>query len=144
MVKKRPCRICHRWFQPHPRVGDRQRVCSRPECQSQRNRRSAAAWRRRNPEYWREGRLRERIRNGESRAERELTLREDPLRQLDWGAVQNAVGLETAVILEESAKVLLQWTRNGVQAELAVIKGLSGREVDVTSQMQIGRPRPPP
>jgi hypothetical protein len=27
MAKKRPCGICRRWFEPHPRAGDRQTVC---------------------------------------------------------------------------------------------------------------------
>ena len=33
MLRKRPCRICRRWFQPHARAGERQRVCSEAACQ---------------------------------------------------------------------------------------------------------------
>ena len=32
-TRKRPCRICKRWFMPHPRVKDRQKTCGNPPCQ---------------------------------------------------------------------------------------------------------------
>jgi hypothetical protein len=57
MAKKRPCRICRRWFRPDPRVGDRQRACSRPECQQERRSKTQAVWRSRNPEYYHHRRL---------------------------------------------------------------------------------------
>lgn len=56
--RKRPCRICRRWFDPHPRVGDRQRVCSKPECQRERHRRWCEDSRRKSPDAGREERLR--------------------------------------------------------------------------------------
>ena len=62
MARKRPCRVCRRWFWPHPRAGDRQHTCSRPDCQRERHRRACAAWRLRHPDYDREDRLRRRLR----------------------------------------------------------------------------------
>ena len=50
-VRKKPCRVCRRWFQPDPRVGDRQRVCGKPECQTARRQKTQADWRKRNPDY---------------------------------------------------------------------------------------------
>ena len=50
-VRKKPCRICRRWFQPDPRVGDRQRACGKPECQTGRRQKTQANWRKRNPDY---------------------------------------------------------------------------------------------
>ena len=41
-TSKRPCRICRRWFEPDPRVGQRHRVCGRDECQHERHRRNCA------------------------------------------------------------------------------------------------------
>ena len=38
------CEFCGRFFVPDPRVGDRQRACSRPECQDTRKRSSKRAW----------------------------------------------------------------------------------------------------
>ena len=50
-TRKRPCRICLRWFYPDPRVGDRQRSCGNPECQSGRRQKTQANWRAKNPSY---------------------------------------------------------------------------------------------
>ena len=43
-VRKRPCRICHCWFQPAPQAGERQHVCGKPGCQQERHRRACQAW----------------------------------------------------------------------------------------------------
>lgn len=45
----RRCLICHRSFQPKPKVKERQRVCSRPRCQHLRQRQNHQAWLKRNP-----------------------------------------------------------------------------------------------
>ena len=50
-AKKRPRRECRRWFAPDARVGDRQRTCSRDECQAARREATQASWRARHPEY---------------------------------------------------------------------------------------------
>lgn len=114
MARKRPCRICRRWFTPHPRAGDRQRVCGDRGCQRERNRRSCASWRRRHPDYDREDRLRRRLRREEGPPEGVGACRGDPLRRIDWSAARNAVGLQVAVTIEETGKVLEQWARNAV------------------------------
>ena|SRR5260370_18966359 len=50
-VRKRPCRICRRWFRPDSRVGVRQRACHAPECQTARRQKTQASWRSRNAGY---------------------------------------------------------------------------------------------
>src|SRR5271170_3135066 len=50
-TRKRPCRICRRWFYPDPRAGDRQRSCSNPDCQAARRQKTQATWRTQNPGY---------------------------------------------------------------------------------------------
>jgi hypothetical protein len=114
MARKRPCRICRKWFSPHCRAGDRQHVCSAPSCQRERNRRACAAWRGRHPDYDREDRLRRRlVRDGEP-----VGVQADPLRRLDWQAARHAVGLQVAVTIEETGKVLHLWTRNAVRSQV--------------------------
>lgn len=44
-TSKRPCQICRCWFEPDPREGNRQRVCSRDTCQRERHRRNCVAGR---------------------------------------------------------------------------------------------------
>jgi hypothetical protein len=44
------CCICRKHFEPHPRLGARQRTCGRDECQKRRRRANSRHWRARNPE----------------------------------------------------------------------------------------------
>ncbi len=46
--KKRPCRICRKWFTPNPRVGDRQKTCGNNECMSEWHNRKCAEWNKNN------------------------------------------------------------------------------------------------
>jgi len=46
------CEFCGRFFVPDPRVGNRQRACSRPECRKARKRTSQKAWLAHEPDYF--------------------------------------------------------------------------------------------
>ena len=46
----RYCCICSKRFEPHPRLGDRQRTCGGTDCQKQRRRLNARNWRGKHPE----------------------------------------------------------------------------------------------
>ncbi len=120
---KRPCKICRKWFQPHPKAGNRQRTCSRPECQRERHRRSCTDWHKRNAEDDREHRLRTKLNflGDEQAADAHSDV--DPLRGLSWSAVRDAVGLQVAVVLEESEKLIVLWARDAVKAHLSEKKG---------------------
>ena len=59
--KKRPCRVCRKWFTPNPRLRDRQRTCGDEECQRKWHAKKCAEWNRRNPAYFREIYLRGRL-----------------------------------------------------------------------------------
>lgn len=115
MARKRPCRICRRWFQPHPRAGDRQRTCSSAECQRERHRQACARWRRRHPDYDREDRLRRGLQVPE-RATAGAALR-----GINWPAARDAVGLEVAVVIEEVGEVLQRGARDAVSAQVTEV-----------------------
>lgn len=119
MVRKRPCSICRKWFEPHPRAGPRQHTCSRPECQRERHRRSCRSWHHRNPDYDRESRLRARVAEGRPEtAERDL---------LSWPAARDAVSLEVLVIVEETRRLLVSFVRDAVARQVRAVKEKSGR-----------------
>jgi len=125
MLRKRPCRICRRWFVPHPRAGDRQRVCGAVGCQRERHRRACAAWRARESEAERRHRLRQRVRSA-----RPPQGQSDPARSVvRWDVVRDAVGLEVAVILEEMLSVLEDVVRDAVSGQASGITGESRREM---------------
>lgn len=141
MRKKRPCRVCRKWFLPHARAGDRQKVCGSSNCQRERHRRACAQWHDRHPDYDREGRLRERLKTPE--VEPSAHPPADPLPRLDWSAARDAVGMEAAVIVEETAKVLVSWTRDAVGLEVFGITTDFGRHAPKRARDALGR-RPPP
>lgn len=129
MARKRPCRICRRWFEPHPRAGERQRVCGEASCQKERHRRSCVDWHRKNPGYDEEHRLRAKLRPATSQA-----VASDPLARLAWSAARDAVGLKTSVVIQESARVLAEWARDAVGLKDGVVPGQSDRVLDIASR----------
>ena len=50
--KKKKCAFCGKLFIPDPRVGDRQKACSRKECRRQRKALAQKRWVEKNPEYF--------------------------------------------------------------------------------------------
>ena len=126
MRRKRPCRICRRWFVPHPRAGERQHVCSAGGCQRERHRRACAHWRQREAEAERGHRLRQRMRV-EPRAEPSAA---SPVRaQIAWDAVRDAVGLEVRVVIEEILRLLEIAARDAVWGQATEKTRTSGREM---------------
>lgn len=125
MVRKRPCRVCRRWFQPSPRAGDRQRVCSAAGCQRERHRRACEQWRERHPHYDREERVRRRVRPVQSEDRRPAR---DPVAEVAWEAARDVVGVEASVLIEETAKVLHLYVRDAVAGQATVITCESPRE----------------
>lgn len=55
--RKRPCRICGKWFIPNPRLGDRQKTCGDPECQRQWHAKKCFEWNRKNRSIFQENYL---------------------------------------------------------------------------------------
>lgn len=52
--RKRPCRICGKWYWPDPRLGERQRTCGDKECQRQWHGKKCREWNRKNRSYFQE------------------------------------------------------------------------------------------
>jgi hypothetical protein len=52
--RKRPCRICGKWFKPNPRLGERQRTCGDKECQRKWHAKKCREWNRQNRQYFQE------------------------------------------------------------------------------------------
>jgi hypothetical protein len=121
MSKKKPCKICGRWFLTSPRAGNRQRTCSDPRCQRERHRRNCAQWHRNNPDYDREERLRSRLVQQEKPRQRAVTA--DPLRAINETVARDLVGLQLYVFIEEIGKHLIDWARDLVREQAIEIRG---------------------
>jgi len=89
-ARKKPCRICRRWFRPDPRAGGRQRACGKAECQAARRQKTRASWRGRNPSYaiaWRIDQRLARTQPPEPPEPPEPLRLPPPLHQLPWDVV---------------------------------------------------------
>jgi hypothetical protein len=52
--RKRPCRICGKWFKPDPRLGERQKTCGNKECQRKWHAKKCREWNKKNIPYFQE------------------------------------------------------------------------------------------
>ncbi len=59
--KKRPCRICGRWFVPHPRLKGRQKTCADAQCKREWHRRKCAQWNKDNADYFKSNYLQKKL-----------------------------------------------------------------------------------
>jgi hypothetical protein len=105
---KRPCRICRRWFLPDIRVGGRQRVCGRPECQATRRKQNNASWLARNPGYFVALRI-------QARAAPEPVRLPSPLSKLPWDLAQEEFGTKGADFIGAMGKVLLESAKDQLE-----------------------------
>ncbi len=55
--RKRPCRVCGKWYRPSPRGGYRQVTCGESACKRAWHVKTCRKWREANPEYATENRL---------------------------------------------------------------------------------------
>ncbi len=140
--KKRPCRICRRWFRPHPRAGDRQKVCSEASCQRERHRLSCAAWHAREREESRCHRLRQKIIKPLDAPSEAV---QGPVRgRVAWDEVRDAVGVEVAVITEVIAELFESVLRDAVESQVLEITSESRRVPSSRRRDAIAVHRAPP
>ena len=64
---KRPCSICHKWFQPDVRQKNRQRTCGRSKCQKELHRRNCSNLNKRNKEDFANNYLEKKLEQVESK-----------------------------------------------------------------------------
>lgn len=102
---KKPCCICRRWFRPDPRVGFRQRACSKPDCQAARRRKKQAAWREQNADYFTARRIQDR--SQQERTPEPLRL-PPPLSRLPWDIAQSQFGIQGADFIGVMGTLLLR------------------------------------
>lgn len=142
MADKRPCAICGCWFVKDPRAGARHRVCAKPECQAERNRRACVAWRRRHPDDVKAGRIRGKLAKTPPDPADVVVLA--PMRHFSLPAVRHVVGAETAVVLEELAKVLIHIARHEVPPKVTVRPAPSRKVLPRAARHDTDAARPPP
>ena len=120
ILKKRPCKICKRWFKPHPRVGERQKTCGDSCCKREWHRKKCAEWNRQNREYFKglylEKKLKEAIKNPKSYQFYHDT--PHPYLRLPRQEIQRVIGLEQLIIIEYILHLVLRRCTTITKAKL--------------------------
>mgnify|MGYP007070662608 CR=1 FL=1 len=123
--KKRPCRVCGKWYLPNPRLGDRQQTCGTAECQRKWHIRKCAEWNRKNPDYFKDIYLRGRLDSlgstppaQSSSSSRSRRINAPPLRRsspldLPQEVIQEVFGVKQLIIIEYIARLLRRGVSRG-------------------------------
>lgn len=125
--RQRRCIICHHGFKPDRRVGDRQKVCSRPSCQTLRRQHTQADWRKRHRGYFIAWRAKQRF-------ERNAVEIIDPprmspsLSSLPWELAQEEFGCIGADFIASLARKILEHAKDQIWLQPGVITGTFEKE----------------
>ena len=134
--KKRPCRICRKWFIPNPRVGDRQKTCGDHECMRKWHAEKCAEWNRKNRRCSQENYLHDKLTLavGESEKDNKTSTATTSkssvfasgsafFPQLPRSLVQEVIGAQQLVIMEYLCRQLLRSVQEVIRRQLLEIKG---------------------
>lgn len=114
MARRKPCRICRKWFSPSPFAGERQKVCSDPACQRERHRRSCEAGRRRKPTGDMERRFRKKLRAKDEWKPSDVEVQ----REVVASGARDAAIAKSTVVLEEHGRLIEIAARDAAIATL--------------------------
>ena len=99
-TRKRPCRVCKRWFISHPRLKDRQKTCGNLPCQREWHRRKCEQWNYNNADYFKDNYL-----------DKKLAVTGTPRSRLKTGLplcyVQQLIGTPQLIIIEYLSQLLI-------------------------------------
>ena len=139
----RPCSVCGVWFVASPRVRHRQRTCGAKACQRALRARTQADWRRRNPDYWAERRLREQMARMEAGGDPPIRPPPALLRRIPVDLVQDEIGLKQFVIIVFLARLLQQAAQDEMRSQIVELEAQFGRIRRQAAQDEtdvVGRP----
>ena len=130
--RKRPCRICGKWFVPNPRLGDRQKTCGDPECKRLWHARKCAEWNRKNRSIFQENYLNRKLESLNAvPSEPPPSLAPPPLPNpvqhappLDYPrrVVQEVMGAQQLVIIEYIVRLLKRDVQEVIRPQVAYIQ----------------------
>jgi len=135
--RKRPCRICRRWFLPDPRLKGRQMTCGDAQCKRQWHRKKCQEWNRKNTDYFRSNYLHKKL-DALSRDEQATQTRPPksttlvPLKNrlnsgLPLSYVQEVIGIQHLIIIEYLAQLLMRRFQEALRGQPIVNTAKSSR-----------------
>lgn len=125
--RRRRCVVCHHGFTADPRVGEKQKVCSLPQCQKIRRQRTQADWRKRHSGYaiaWR-AKWREACSTSDVI---EIPRMPPPLSALPWDLAQQEFGGIGADFIASFGRKVLEYAKDEILKQLSGITGQIEKE----------------
>lgn len=123
-LKKRPCKICRKWFVPHPRVGDRQKTCGSKECQKKWHTKKCAQWNRKHRATFQANYLSKKLQavKGQVIEKPPPQLQKSTIFQkLPQEEIQEVISVQQIVIAEYLSQVLLRSVQEVIRRQHADI-----------------------
>ena len=129
---KRPCRICRKWFTPHPRLGDRQKTCGKEECKRKWHTKKCAEWNKKNRSYFQAIYLGSKLESSKSPSQSDNRRppsssphKTGPIRppssrstpQLPRDVIQDVIGVQPLIIIEYVAQLLVRSFKEVIRAQ---------------------------
>lgn len=128
-LKKRPCRICRRWFMPNARLKDRQMTCADPECKRQWHRKKCAEWNKKNTDYFRNNYLQKKLDAADQSGSNYGG--KNPLRsRLSLEVVQEVISVQHLIILEYFGQLLFRRFQEVLRRQVIINTVKAGRLLD--------------
>ncbi|MCP3892849.1 MAG: hypothetical protein GY702_28830 [Desulfobulbaceae bacterium] len=131
-IKKRPCKICRKWFVPNPRLGVRQKTCGAEECKAKWHAKKCTQWNRQNREYFQTNHLNKKLQasqdqevSSENPSSQAQNIGKSP--QLPRGVIQEVIGVQQFVIIEYIAQLLSRRVQEVMRRQVSEMPRESGR-----------------
>ena len=120
--KRRPCRICRRWFTPNPRLKDRQKTCGDGTCKRQWHRKRCAEWNKKNTDYFRTNYLQKKL---DAASPSETSSKILPVKSrlksgLPLPFVQEVIDIQHLIIIEYLAQLLFKRFQEVLRGQVVV------------------------
>ena len=121
-LKKRPCRICRKWFVPNPRVGSRQKTCGSEECKQKWRNKKCAQWNRQNRATFQTNYLDKKlqaVKNHGNSSDKQLPQVPQSCKnsKLPQELIQKVIGVQEYVIAQYLAQVLLRSVQEVIRTQ---------------------------
>ena len=114
-TRKRPCKICRRWFLPDVRQKQKQVTCARAACKKERHRRQCQNWNKKHAAYFKANYLAaklERVKDPPARAKPSSAVAAGRIKlALPREVIIEAIGVELLVIVEYVAAQIARRSR---------------------------------
>ncbi|MEA3486424.1 MAG: hypothetical protein U9R20_02080 [Thermodesulfobacteriota bacterium] len=122
-IRKKPCRICGKWFSPNPRVGDRQMTCGAKDCQRKWHTKKCSEWNKTHPEYFQEIYLTKKLADDPDNSKIEAHSAGSPVKssKLPRKVIQEVIGTQHLIIIEYINRLLLKSFQEVISRQLLEI-----------------------